>query len=123
MKKRILFVILMSVIALPLFAQIRSNRDLVGKWKGHDLQAEFFSDLKVVVTLPGGKLPAGTYAADFMKMPIALTITVKDNGQKIQYTGQLEFIDNSTIRLRYFDPEERKDPFAKGRTVTLKKVR
>lgn len=104
-------------------AQIRSNRDLVGKWRGTDMQLEFFSDSKVIMIVPGGKLPVATYSADFMKNPIALNISVTDNGQKIVYKGELEFLNNETIRLKYFGDDENNDAFAKGRTVTLKKSR
>lgn len=104
-------------------AQIRSYRDLVGKWNGPDMQVEFFSDSKVIMIVPGGKLPIATYSADFMQMPIKLKISLTDNGQKMEYYGTLQFLDNNTIKLEYFGDDRRQDAFAKGRTVTLKKAR
>ncbi len=123
MKKYLLFVILMSFIVVPLFSQIRSNRDLVGKWQGSDMQVEFLSNSKVIMIVPGGKLPVASYTTDFTTIPISLTITLADNGQKMVYRGTMEFIDNQTIKFEYFGSEQKNDPFEKGRTVTLKKAK
>ena len=103
-------------------AQIRSNRDLIGKWEGKDMTLEFSRDSKVIMIIPGGKLPVATYTADFMKNPIELKITLTDNGQKIVYSGRLAFTDNETITLHY-SGESNPDIAEKGRTVTLKKSR
>ena len=105
-------------------AQIRSTRDLLGTWQGKDLQLQFFADARVVVVMPGGKLPVATYTANFTTAPISIAITLMDHGQKMIYSGNMEFINNETIKLTYFGTDS--DPnaaFDAGRTLTLKKQR
>ena len=120
--KKILTFILVSffLIHAPAFTQIKSNRDLIGKWQGTKISVEFFSNLKLSLTVPGGRLPVATYSADFMKNPVELKIILTDHGQTIIYKGLLEFVDNETIRLKYFDENQNGEAF---RMVTLKKSR
>lgn len=100
-------------------AQIRSNRDLIGKWSSKEMQFEFFNDQRVSMILPGGKIPKATYQVNFMNNPISLTIVLADNGQTMTYKGSIEFINNETIKLLYFGADSDTDAFAKGRTITL----
>lgn len=127
MKKHFILTILILFIAQILPAQIHSNRDLIGKWAGSDrgdqLQLEFFADSKVMITAPGGRLPLATYTTDFNKMPVEVTLTAIDHGQKMTFRGQLDFIDNETFKLTYFGDSKRKDVFAEGRTIVMKKAK
>ena len=120
--QRFLFILLICFCSNLASAQIRSNRDLLGKWQGRDMQLEFFSDQHVIMILPGGKLPIANFTADYMHSPIALTISVVDKGQKITYKGNLQFLDNENIQLEYFSGGE-DNIFEKGRVVKLKKVK
>ena len=104
------------------FAQIRSNRDLVGKWQSKDTKLEFFRDSKVMMIVPGGTLPVATYTADFMKNPIEIKITLTDNGQEIIYHGRLQFTDNETILIQYSGDNDINNT-DKSRTLILKKSR
>ena len=117
-----LFILLICFCSSMASAQIRSNRDLVGKWQGRDMQLEFFSDQHVIMTLPGGRLPIAGFTADYMSTPIAITITLVNNGQKITYKGKLQFLDDENIQLEYFSGGE-DNIFEKGRVVKLKKVK
>ena len=118
--QKYLYILLLVVFSNQVSAQIRSNRDLVGKWQGRDMQLEFFSDQKVMMILPGGKLPVATFTADYMRNPVALIITLVNNGQKMIYRGNLQFLDNENIELEYFGGGE-DNVFEKGRVVKLKK--
>ncbi len=109
-----------SLLFMPASAQIRSDRDLVGKWQGTDMKLEFFNNQRVVMTLPGGKLPAANFNADYMRNPVAITITLTDKGQKLIYKGSLKFIDNENIEVEYFSGGA-ENVFEKGRTVKLRK--
>ena len=124
MKQKIflMFVFMLSGLA-SVNAQIRSNRDLIGKWNSKEMQLEFFSDQRVSMILPGGKIPKATYLVNFMNNPISLTITLADNGQTMTYKGSIEFINNETIKLLYFGVDSGNDAFAKERTITLVKGR
>ena len=122
--KQYLLIAILFCVAVSTSAQIRSNRDLVGKWQGTDIQLEFFADYKVMMVVPGGRLPVATYTMDFIRNPIVVTITLTDNGQKMTYKGELEFINNETIRLQYHAENGNygsNDSFEKEKTVTLKK--
>lgn len=125
MKKHFFIFTFFLLALLSASAQIRSNRDLIGKWQGNDhgdhLQLEFFADSKVMITAPGGRLPLATYTADFNKIPIEVTLTATDNGKQMSFKGQMEFIDNETIKFTYFGDSKRHDAFAQGRTITMKK--
>ena len=128
MKKYFLLIFTMLLInTINVSAQIRSNRDLLGKWHGNDrgdnLDLEFFADSKVMITAPGGRLPLATYTADFMKMPIEVTLTATDHGKNLTVKGKLEFVDNETIKLTYFGDNKRRDAFAEGRSIIMKKVK
>ena len=120
--KKYFLILLICFCTELVSAQIRSNRDLVGKWEGSNMKLEFLNDQHVIMTLPGGKLPVATFSADFMHNPVALTITLVDNGQKICYKGGLQFIDNDNIQLEYFSGAD-DNIFESGRVVKLKKVK
>ncbi len=117
-----LFILLLIFSGFGLSAQIRSNRDLVGKWQGNNMKLEFFSDQHVIMTLPGGRLPVATFTADYMHNPVLLMITVMDNGQKLSYKGNLQFLDNENIQLEYFAGNSN-NVFEKGRVVKLKRLK
>ncbi len=122
MKKKIgLMLIFVFAGIIAVNAQIRSNRDLIGRWKAKEMQLEFFNDQRVSMILPGGKIPKATYEVNFMNNPVSLTITLADNGQTITYKGSIEFINNETIKLLYFGADTGNDAFAKGRNITLVK--
>ena len=87
------------------------------------MQLEFFADSRVMITAPGGRLPLATYDADFNKMPIEVTLMATDHGKKMIFKGQIQFIDNDTMKLTYFGDNKRKDVFAEGRTITMKKTK
>ena len=128
MKKYLPLIFTMLLInTINASAQIRSNRDLLGKWHGNDrgdnLDLEFFADSKVMITAPGGRLPLATYTADFMKMPIEVSLTATDHGKNLTVKGHLEFIDNDTIKLTYFGDSKRHDAFAEGRSIVMKKIK
>ncbi|MFT3911773.1 MAG: hypothetical protein QM737_20280 [Ferruginibacter sp.] len=128
MKKHFLIILsLLLINTLNVSAQIRSNRDLLGKWHGNDrgdnLDLEFFADSKVMITAPGGRLPLATYTADFMKMPIEVVLTATDHGKNLTVKGKLEFINNETIKLTYFGDNKRHDAFAEGRSIVMKKIK
>ncbi len=121
MKKNILILFFLIAGISAVNAQARSTRDLLGKWKGKEMQLEFFNDQRVSMILPGGKIPKATYQVNFMSNPIALTITLADNGQTMTYKGSIEFINNETIKLLYFGADNANDAFAKERNITLVK--
>lgn len=120
--QKYLYILLISFLGNQVSAQIRANRDLLGKWQGENMQVEFFSDQHVMLTLPGGKLPMATFTADFMRNPAMLIITLSNNGQKIIYKADLLFIDNENIQLEYFSGGD-ENLFEKGRVVKLKKMK
>lgn len=103
-------------------AQIKANRDLIGKWQGPNMQLEFFADQHVSLTLPGGRLPMATFSADYMRNPIFVTITLVDNGQKLIYKANLEFIDNENIQVEYISGDVNHQ-FEKGKILKLKKLK
>ncbi|MEO6671032.1 MAG: hypothetical protein ABIN36_16240 [Ferruginibacter sp.] len=125
MKKHVIIITCFLLVLGAASAQIRSNRDLLGKWQGNDrgdqLQLEFFADSKVMITAPGGRLPLATYTADFNKMPVEVSLTATDNGKQLSFKGQMEFLDNDSIKFTYFGDSKRRDAFAKGRTIIMKK--
>jgi len=84
------------------------------------MQLEFFSDQRVIMILPGGKLPIANFTADYMRNPIAITITLTDKGQKLIYKGGLTFQDKENITIEYFSGGA-DNVFEKGRVVKLKK--
>ncbi|MEO7524677.1 MAG: hypothetical protein ABIT58_11315 [Ferruginibacter sp.] len=125
-----IFIVIFTVLltnTISVSAQIRSNRDLLGKWHGNDrgenLDLEFFADSKVMITAQGGRLPLATYTADFMKMPIEVVLTATDHGQKMVVKGELTFIDHETFKLVYFGDNKRRDAFAEGRSIVMKKTK
>ncbi|MBS1741442.1 MAG: hypothetical protein JST81_00280 [Bacteroidetes bacterium] len=126
MKLKLFFSVLLLFSIQLLAAQLRSNKDLIGKWsgadKGQQLQLEFFANATVMITTEGGRLPLATYTANFNTMPIEVKLTATDHGQQMNFKGQLTFIDNRTIKLTYFGDNKRNDVFAEGRTITMQKM-
>jgi hypothetical protein len=116
------FLLFSCIFSFKAFAQIRSDKDLLGKWEGAGTQLQFFSDKHVSMIARGGKLPLATYKADYMQNPIVLTITLTDNGQTINYKVKLQFINNETIQAEYMNGESN-DVFEKGRQLQLKKIK
>lgn len=124
MKKIFLFFLFITLFAsYNSFAQIRSNKDLVGKWESNELKLEFFPDGRVGLLMQGGTMPGATYKTDFFKNPVALDITVTQDRQKMVFKAFIEFINNTTIEMQGYDENDPAAAFMKGRTVTLRKMK
>jgi hypothetical protein len=124
MKKPFVFLLIMaSLFSFDSYAQIRANKDLIGKWEANGLRIEFFADGRVGLIMQGGTMPGATYKTDFFKTPASLDITVTDNRQKVVYKSFITFRDNNTIEMQGYNENDPAAAFMKGRTILLKKAK
>lgn len=110
------------ISAIGCFAQIRSDKDLVGKWEGGGMKLQFFSDRHISIIGRGGQLPMGSFKSDYMQNPAIVMISISDHGQTLTYKVKLQFIDNDNILVEYLSGDSA-DAFEKGRQVRLKKIK
>lgn len=101
-------------------AQVRSNKDLVGRWTGANLQLEFFPDGRVMFTMRGGTIPGARYKSDFTKTPAVLHIEIQQKSNTIVYKSTIEFINDDSLRLTTLD-NDLANAFDKQRSVALKR--
>lgn len=122
MKGMLLLFLMAFVSGLGCLAQIRSDKDLVGKWEGGGMKLQFFSDRHISITGRGGQLPMGIFKSDYMQNPAIIMISISDHGQTLTYKVKLQFIDNDNIQVEYLSGDSA-DAFEKGRQVRLKKLK
>lgn len=103
-------------------AQIRSNKDLVGKWSCYDLNLDFFADGRLGLIMKGGTMPGATYKTDFYKYPVALDIMITQERKKIVLRSFITFINDSTIKMEEYKNDDAAG-FLKGHSIVLKKTR
>src|SRR5688572_2747463 len=121
MKKLLYLLILALSVSYNSHAQIRSGKDILGKWKTEKFQLEFFADGRAGLILPGGSIPGATYKTDFLQNPNVIYISVIQDRQKQVYTFYTRFIDNNTIEVKG-DNKDAAGKFLKGRSLKLSKV-
>ncbi len=101
--------------------QIRSTRDMIGRWEHNDFKLEFFADGRLGLTMQGGTLPAAYYTADFQKNPAVVQIIVPSEKSKLTYKAYLKFKSNNEIELQWIKEIEFYHSRS-GQTLKLKKV-
>ncbi len=105
---------------LSVDGQIRSTRDMIGRWEDNDFKLEFFGDGRLGLTMQGGTLPGAYYTADFQKNPAVVHIVVPSENSKLTYKAYLKFKSNNEIELQWIKESEYNS--RNGQPVILKKV-
>ena len=120
MKVSYFVISILLLLSLTSSGQIRSNKNLIGKWTASGLKLEFIPDGRVLFTMRGGSIPGARYKTDFLQAPALLVIELQDKQKKIVYRSSIEFIDDDTFRMTTLD----NDPayaFDKQRSVILRR--
>ncbi|MEO6584267.1 MAG: hypothetical protein ABIO05_08070 [Ferruginibacter sp.] len=117
---KILLALMVTFIFSTGNAQLRSNKDLIGKWKSNQTLLTFFPDGRVELLLNGGILPGARYKTDFVSFPPLLTINVEQNHQSIIYRSSLQFIDSKTLKITTLSDDLSK-AFTAQRSITFYK--
>lgn len=102
--------------------QIRSNKDLIGRWSTPGLKLEFMPDGRLMFTMRGGTIPGARYKTDFTRIPAVLHIELEQTHPKIIYRSTIVFINDDSFQLTKLD----NDPahaFDKQSSIVLKKER
>lgn len=99
-------------------SQVRSNKDLIGKWTASGLRLEFMADGRVMFTMRGGSIPGARYKSDFTRIPAVLHIELVQKTKKIVYRSTVEFINDDSFHLTKFD-DDPAHVFDKKSSITL----
>lgn len=116
--KKFFFLLIFLISFFTGLGQLRSNKDLIGKWTASSLKLEFLPDGRILFVMRGGSLPGARYKTDFMQMPALLEIELVQQTKKIVYRTTIEFINDRSIRLTSYDKDPAKT-FGKERNVVL----
>ena len=118
--KKLLCFFTMLLLGFQAMSQLRSNKDLIGKWAASSLKLEFFPDARVNFAMKGGSIPGARYRSDFTQTPPLLIIELLQQTKKRTYSFILEFINDKSFRLTTKDADAG-SAFDKQRSVILQK--
>ena len=118
--KTLFIILFLFFAAVQAMGQVRSNKDLVGRWSATSLKLEFLPDGRVIFAMKGGSIPGARYKTDFTQTPPSLAIELVQKSRKVIYNFGLEFTSNKTLRLTTLNSDA-SNAFDKQRSVILMK--
>ena len=126
--KKICGIIVLCLIALPGFSQLKKFQDIIGRWEFAGAQnagatLEIIDSNTILLTYNGEVKKVSNIRLDLSKSPVWFDFSAQDTSSTIQVKSILELHGDTVMKWQLFVDEERSPHFTakKGELLYLKR--
>ena len=128
--KKILFVFVVSFLAVQGMSQQKKLKDLVGRWEiasdqNSAASLEVIDSTNIILSYNGEKMKLTDYKIDFTKSPIWFDFSTGTGDSAVSVKTLIEIVNDTMIKWQLFVDEERTPYFSssKGELFFLRKAK